>query len=145
MNSLDRFIDAQEYEYEMALKEIKRGRKYNHWMWFIFPQIKGLGQSETAIYFAIKNIEESQAYLNHDILGQRLIEITNELLKLNISDPIQIFGDIDSMKLKSCMTLFDYISLNNDVFYKVLEKFYDGYIDINTLDIIDELNRYTKY
>lgn len=140
MDNLERFIKAQEHDYDIALKEIKNGRKCNHWMWYIFPQIKGLGQSYIAIYYGIKDTNEAKEYLNNEVLGQRLIEITSELLKLNINDPVIIFGDIDTMKLKSCMTLFDYVSLDNDIFSKVLEKYYDGQKDIATLNIIG----YTK-
>ncbi|MEG1987157.1 MAG: DUF1810 domain-containing protein [Bacilli bacterium] len=136
--NLERFLDAQEETYYEALNEIKRGKKETHWMWFIFPQIKGLGMSETAIYYEINSLEEAKAYFEHEILGKRLLEITNELLKLNISDPEYIFGDIDSLKLKSSMTLFSYIS-NNEIFDKVLEKYYDGKKDMSTIMICEKL------
>lgn len=134
MNDINRFLKAQEYDYELALKEIKNGRKVNHWMWYIFPQIRGLGESDTSIYYGIKDLEEASEYLNHEILGYRLKEITNELLKLETNDSNEIFGYIDSMKLKSCMTLFDIVS-NNDIFNKVLEKFYSGTKDELTISI----------
>lgn len=134
MNDINRFLKAQEYDYELALREIKNGRKINHWMWYIFPQIRGLGESDTSIYYGIKDLEEASEYLNHEILGTRLIEITNELLKLETNDSNEIFGYIDSIKLKSCMTLFDIVS-NNDIFNKVLEKFYNGTKDELTISI----------
>jgi len=134
MNDINRFLDAQEYDYELALKEIKNGRKVNHWMWYIFPQIRGLGESDTSIYYGIKDLEEASDYLNHEILGTRLIEITNELLKLETNDSNEIFGYIDSMKLKSCMTLFDIIS-DKDIFSKVLDKYFDGEKDKLTISI----------
>ncbi|MEG1597542.1 MAG: DUF1810 domain-containing protein [Bacilli bacterium] len=135
---LERFLNAQEEIYYDALNEIKGGRKETHWMWFIFPQIKGLGMSETAIYYEISSLEEAKAYFNHEILGERLLEIVNELLSLDICNPEYIFGDIDSLKLKSSMTLFSYIS-NNKIFDKVLEKYYDGKRDMKTIAICEEL------
>jgi uncharacterized protein (DUF1810 family) len=133
MNSLDRFISVQQYVYDEALKEIKDGEKKSHWMWFIFPQIIGLGESDNAIYYSIVNAEEASDYLNHEILGKRLREITSELLKLKTNDPEKIFGEIDSMKLKSSMTLFDYIE-NNSIFESVLNKYFNGKRDELTLD-----------
>lgn len=135
MENINRFIEAQKYDYDVALSEVKNGKKINHWMWYIFPQIKGLGKSEMAKYYGITDLEEAREYLNNKILGTRLIEISNELLKLNTNNPIEVFGYIDSMKLKSCMTLFDYISNNDSVFCKVLEKFYNKERDINTINI----------
>lgn len=138
MNSLERFIDAQKDSYEDALFEIKQGRKRTHWMWYIFPQIKGLGKTSTSIYYSINSLEEAKDYLNHEVLGARLIEISKELLKLEINDPVSIFGSIDSLKLKSCMTLFFYVS-KEAIFYEVLEKFYDGTKDELTIDICKSL------
>lgn len=136
MNSLDRFISVQNYVYEEALTEIKQGEKKSHWMWFIFPQIVGLGISDTAMYYSIESIGEAKLYLEHEVLGPRLVKITKELLSLETDDPIEIFGDIDAMKLNSCMTLFDYISDDDNVFYEVIDKFYDGVKDEKTLQLI---------
>ena len=133
-NNLNRFLKAQEYDYEIALKEIQNGRKVSHWMWYIFPQIRGLGESSTSEYYEIKDLDEASEYLNHEILGYRLKEITNELLKLDTNDSISIFGYIDSMKLKSCMTLFDIVS-DNDIFSRVLDKYYNGEKDKLTLSL----------
>ena len=132
MEQLDRFIKAQENTYLVALKEIKNGRKQSHWMWYIFPQIKGLGMSETSRYYGIDGEEEAKAYLDNEILGSRLREITSELLKLNIDNPVNIFGTIDAMKLKSSMTLFDYVS-DYKIFSQVLNKYYNGEIDEKTI------------
>ena len=132
MEQLDRFIKAQENTYLVALKEIKNGRKQSHWMWYIFPQIKGLGMSETSRYYGIDGEEEAKAYLDNEILGSRLREITSELLKLNIDNPVDIFGTIDAIKLKSSMTLFDYVS-DDKIFSQVLNKYYNGEIDEKTI------------
>lgn len=132
MEQLDRFIKAQENTYLVALNEIKNGRKQSHWMWYIFPQIKGLGMSETSRYYGIDDEEEAKAYLDNEILGFRLREITSELLKLNIDNPVDIFGTIDAIKLKSSMTLFDYVS-DDKIFSQVLNKYYNGEIDEKTI------------
>ena len=132
MGKLDRFIKAQEDAYLIALNEIKNGKKQSHWMWYIFPQIKGLGMSETSRYYGIDGEDEAKEYLDNEILGFRLREITSELLKLDTNNPVDIFGVIDSMKLKSSMTLFDHVS-NDKIFSEVLEKYYNGEIDDKTI------------
>lgn len=132
MGKLGRFIKAQEDTYLIALDEIKKGKKQSHWMWYIFPQIKGLGMSETSRYYGIDDEDEAKEYLDNEILGFRLREITSELLKLDTNNPVDIFGTIDSMKLKSSMTLFDYVS-NDRMFSEVLEKYYNGDIDEKTI------------
>ena len=133
---LQRFIDAQEKDYQVALSEIKNGRKRSHWMWFIFPQIQGLGFSETSKYYAIKDNDEAEEFLKHPVLESRLAEICNELLKLESNDPHQIFGSPDDLKLKSSMTLFASLE-TNPVFQLVLDKFFDGAKDSKTLHIIN--------
>ncbi|WP_462264669.1 DUF1810 domain-containing protein [Mucilaginibacter sp.] len=135
-SSLKRFIDAQQSEYATALSEIENGRKRSHWMWYIFPQIQGLGFSSTSKYYAIENRREAEAYLNHTILGERLIEISNALLKLPSNNPHQIFGSPDDIKLKSCMTLFSSLPATNAVFQMVLNKFFGGSPDQQTLRIL---------
>lgn len=137
MNSLDRFISVQNYVYEEALTEIKQGEKKSHWMWFIFPQIIGLGESDNAVYYSIVNIEEATKFLSHEVLGKRLREITNELLKLKTNNPEEIFGEIDAMKLKSSMTLFDYVE-ENSIFDEVLKKYFNGQRDELTLEKLDK-------
>ena len=137
MNSLNRFISVQNYVYEEALTEIKQGEKKSHWMWFIFPQIIGLGESDNAIYYSIVNIEEATKFLSHEVLGKRLREITNELLKLKTNNPEEIFGEIDAMKLKSSMTLFDCVE-ENSIFDEVLKKYFNGQRDELTLEKLDK-------
>ena len=134
-NNLQRFIDAQETSYEAALSEIKNGRKKSHWMWYIFPQIQGLGFSETSKFYAIKDINEAEEFLKHPLLGHRLVRLCNELLKLESDDANRIFGSPDDLKLKSSMTLFSSLNIN-PVFQMVLEKFFNGTEDMKTLEII---------
>lgn len=137
MDKLDRFIKAQENTYYIALNEIKNGRKRSHWMWYIFPQIKGLGMSDASRFYGIDGVIEARAYLDNEILGARLREITGELLKLNENNPFDIFVTIDTIKLKSCMTLFNYVS-DEDIFMDVLEKFYNGEIDDKTIFLCEK-------
>ena len=134
---IERFVEAQKEVYNCALKEIKSGRKLTHWMWFIFPQIKGLGLSMTSIFFSIKDVEEAKEYLKHPLLGQRLREISQALLELNTDSPTEVFGSIDDIKLRSCMTLFDVINPKS-VFDKVLMKFFGGERDEKTLKILPD-------
>jgi len=136
MNELERFIKAQEGIYEQALEEIKRGRKTSHWMWFIFPQIKGLGLSSTSQFYAIRDLNEAEEFLMHPILGRRLKEISNELLQQPGNDAHTIFGSPDDMKLKSSMTLFSLVKDSNPVFELVLKKFFNGEKDMRTEEII---------
>ena len=124
--NLDRFINAQENSYQIALKEIENGEKCSHWMWFIFPQIEGLGMSSISKEYSIKNKQEAIDYLNHNILGKRLIEITNALMKLENKSARSILGYPNDLKLKSSMTLFKIISSDNEIFSDVLGKYFNG-------------------
>ena len=133
---LDRFLDAQRGDYAAALAEVRRGRKTSHWMWYIFPQIAGLGQSSTARYYSIRDLEEARDYYAHPVLGQRLREISGVLLELRGSDPVAVFGGIDSMKLKSSMTLFAVAAPDDPLFRQVLDKYYGGEQDALTLRIL---------
>src|SRR6186713_3192207 len=133
--NLQRFIDAQEASYEIALSEIKSGRKKSHWMWYIFPQVQGLGFSETSKFYAIKNISEARAFLEHPVLGERLVRICNALLHLESDNAHNIFGSPDDLKLRSSMTLFSSLNIN-PVFQKLLDKFFNGIKDDKTLQII---------
>ena len=133
---LDRFLDAQRGDYAAALAEVRRGRKTSHWMWYIFPQIAGLGQSSTARYYSIRDLEEAREYYAHPVLGQRLREISGALLELRGSDPVAVFGGIDSMKLKSSMTLFAMAAPDDPIFQQVLDKYYGGEQDALTLRIL---------
>lgn len=134
MCNLNRFIDAQKYTYNRALKEISEGQKRDHWIWFIYPQLRGLGMSYMSDFYGIENIEEAQKYLENPILGLRLREITETLLKQEKTVD-EIFGYPDNMKVLSCMTLFNEVS-PNDIFASVIEKFYDG-PDQLTLDMLE--------
>lgn len=136
--NLKRFIDAQQTSYQTALQEIKNGRKRSHWMWYIFPQVQGLGFSETSRFYAIKDIEEAEEFLKHPILGNRLIEICKVLLGLQYNNANQIFGSPDDMKLKSCMTLFTALPDADPVFQSVLKKFFGGTKDNKTLQILEK-------
>lgn len=135
---MERFIKAQEHVYEQAYAEIENGRKMSHWMWFIFPQIAGLGFSETSKYYALKSLSEAEAYLNHRVLGKRLIEISSALLKLDTNDAHAVFGSPDDLKLQSSMTLFTSVQKSDSVFRQVLKKFFDGEMDKKTLALLNE-------
>jgi len=137
-SNLQRFLDAQQSSYQTALTEIKNGRKRSHWMWHIFPQIQGLGFSETSRFYAIKNISEAEEHLKHPILGSRLIEICNAALGLESNNANKIFGSPDDLKLKSSMTLFAALNNTNPVFQLVLDKFFNGTKDNATLRIINQ-------
>lgn len=136
-DNLNRFLKAQERDYATALSEIKSGRKRSHWMWYIFPQLAGLGLSETSKFYAIRDKNEAIAFLNHPLLGARLIEITTALLSLQQTNPTSIFGQPDDMKLRSCMTLFAAIdTAPHPVFQRVLDKYFDGKRDQATLQFL---------
>lgn len=135
--NLQRFTDAQEGVFQRALKEIKNGRKQSHWMWFIFPQVAGLGFSETTKFYAIKDIAEAGQYLQHPVLGSQLIEISQALLDIEGKTANQIFGSPDDLKLKSSMTLFSLLPDANPVFESVIKKYYNGTKDVRTLGIVN--------
>ena len=134
--NLDRFLKAQELMYPWALREMQTGRKRTHWMWYIFPQFKELGRSATAKYYGIENLEEAKKYLAHPVLGTRLKEISEALLKLETNDPYRVMGDIDGLKLCSSMTLFAEVEGYDSVFGKVIDKYYGGKRDVNTIHIL---------
>ncbi|MBW3127437.1 DUF1810 domain-containing protein [Hymenobacter profundi] len=136
MPNLTRFLDAQKSDYQTALSEIKNGRKRSHWMWYIFPQIQGLGFSETSKFYAIQDAAEAEAYLAHPVLGSRLLEISNALLTLSASNATSVFGSPDDLKLKSSMTLFASLPKADPVFQAVLDKFFNGTKDNKTLQIL---------
>ena len=130
---LSRFHKAQQGSYETALAEIRSGRKRSHWIWYIFPQIQGLGFSSTAQYYAIENLEEAKAYLADPVLRERLLEISNALLALDSCDPSELMGYPDDLKLRSSMTLFSLAEPECTVFRDVLDKFYNGQEDSRTI------------
>ena len=135
MYNIDRFIEAQERDYSIALNEIRNGKKTSHWIWYIFPQIKGLGYSSISKYYGIDGIEEAREYYNNEYLRNHLIEISNALLD-NDNSALNIFGSIDSLKVKSCMTLFELVDPKEKIFKEVLHKLYNDERDEKTLEII---------
>lgn len=134
---LDRFLEPQRTAYAIALEEIRNGRKVSHWMWYIFPQLRGQGQSNLAWYYGIEDLDEAKAYIAHPTLGQRLREITRVALELPETDPMKIFGWPDNMKFRSCMTLFAQVS-ENDLFARALNKFFGGQVDSMTLELLKQ-------
>ncbi|GIW78420.1 MAG: calpastatin [Gemmatales bacterium] len=133
---LNRFIEAQQGVYEQALAEIRQGRKRSHWMWFVFPQIDGLGFSATTKRYSIKSREEARAYLDHPVLGARLRECCEALLALEGRTAHEIFGYPDDLKLQSCATLFAQVAGKGSVFEQILEKYYGGQPDEKTLRLL---------
>ncbi len=137
INSLDRFIKAQELAYPIALREIKNGKKRSHWMWYMFPQLRGLGRSSMAHTYGIKGLDEAKLYLEHPVLSRRIYELCGALLYHEDKTAEDIFGDVDAMKLRSSMTLFAIVSEDYTIFDEVLDRFFDGQIDELTVKIIN--------
>ena len=124
---LERFVGAQDGGvYEQALRELRAGAKRGHWMWFVFPQVEGLGRSSTAQHYALAGLEEARAYLAHPVLGPRLVECAQALLELSGRDPVRVLGSVDAVKLRSSMTLFEAAAPDERVFAEVLERWFDG-------------------
>ena len=136
-NSLDRFVQAQTLMYSVTLREIQNGKKQSHWMWYMFPQLRGLGTSFMANMYGISGLAEAKAYLAHPVLSGRLYELCGELLKHKDKTALEIFGDIDEMKLKSSMTLFALTSEDYTIFDEVLENFFGGEMDEVTVKLIN--------
>ena len=136
---LARFVAAHDADdtYEHALAELNRGRKTGHWMWFVFPQITGLGSSPTAVRYAISSLDEAVAYLAHPVLGPRLTESTQALLTLDGNDPVAVFGGIDARKLQSSMTLFNRAAPQETWFQAVLDRYYGGVEDQGTTALLE--------
>ena len=135
-HDLHRFVQAQEDDYERALSEIRSGRKRSHWMWYIFPQVDGLGFSPTSRYYAIKSRAEAEAYLRHPLLGPRLRECAEAALQVEGRSAREIFGSPDDQKLRSCATLFAAVSPEGSVFHRLLDTYYQGRIDEKTLHLL---------
>jgi uncharacterized protein (DUF1810 family) len=137
MTDLERFVQAQDSggTYEQSLAELRRGRKTSHWMWFVFPQVAGLGRSPTAQHYALNGLEEARAYLAHPVLGPRLAECAQALLDTGATDAEALLGGIDALKLQSSMTLFARAS-DEPVFRDVLERFYGGAQDDATVRLL---------
>ena len=136
LHDLRRFVDAQDSSYETAISELRRGQKRSHWMWFIFPQYVGLGISATSQRYAIKSVAEAVAYLNDPVLGRRLVECADTVLRIEGCSAQQIFGSPDDLKLKSCATLFAHVSPAGSVFERVLDKYFRGERDSKTLQLM---------
>jgi uncharacterized protein (DUF1810 family) len=136
---LQRFVDAQESggTYGAALAELRRGRKTSHWMWFVFPQLAGLGRSATARHYALRGADEAQAYLAHPVLGPRLRACAQALTALPACDPVAVLGSVDAQKLRSSMTLFATVTSDDPVFGEVLDRCFGGQDDPLTRDLLD--------
>ncbi|WP_026730281.1 DUF1810 domain-containing protein [Flavobacterium denitrificans] len=138
---LTRFLDAQNKLYLTAYSELKKGKKETHWMWFIFPQIKGLGKSNIANYYAIADLQEAEAYLNHPVLAKHLVEIAQLLLNYKTKSIEAILGELDARKLRSSLSLFVQVENANPIFQELLDTFYSGHLDPITLTIAQELKK----
>ena len=137
-DDLDRFVTAQNGVYPGVVDELRRGRKTGHWIWFIFPQIAGLGRSDVSRFYSIASPDEARAYLAHPVLGARLIECTTIVAGIPDRTAIEIFGSVDAMKFRSSMTLFHRVAPDEPAFRAVLDRFYDGTADDATDALIGE-------
>ena len=137
--NLNRFIEAQMTTYEGAMLELTRGRKESHWVWYIFPQIEGLGRSDTAKLYSIKSLDEGRTYLEHPVLGQRLVEACEILLSLKDASMDEVMGYADDLKLLSSMTLFETLSDSNSIFTKIIELYFEDVRDDASLKILQRL------
>lgn len=135
---LARFVSAQQDSFDRALSEVKRGRKSSHWMWYVFPQLRGLGHSSTAQRYGITGADEAAAYLSHDLQGPRLIAICEAALSVEGRSVTEIFGNLDDLKLRSCATLFAHVSDADSVFQKIIDKYFDGKTDASTVQLLND-------
>ena len=135
-HNLSRFVQAQNDDFEQALYEIRSGRKQSHWMWYVFPQFDGLGYSPSSKFYSIKSVAEAKDYLAHPILGPRLTECVETLLRLEKRSAYDIFGSPDDVKLRSCATLFVVVSPEESLFHRLLDKYFEGEPDRLTLDLL---------
>jgi uncharacterized protein (DUF1810 family) len=134
---LGRFVDAQEGVYSLALSELRSGRKETHWIWFVFPQIEGLGHSWNSRHYAIKSLKEAREYLKHPVLGRRLVECSEAVLALRGRSILEILGHPDDLKFRSSMTLFEAAAGAGSLFSRLLDKYFDGTRDARTLRALD--------
>ncbi len=139
LHDLDRFVLAQIGVYEGALAEMEEGKKESHWMWFVFPQLAGLGESEIAREYAISGLDEARAYLDHPVLGERLLEVSRAVLQIEGATAREIFGTPDDMKLRSSATLFAQLSEPGSIFHQLLERFFDGEPDERTIELLMDM------
>ena len=137
MTALDRFVEAQDHAYCNALAEIRRGAKRSHWMWYIFPQFAGLGQSPTARFFAIRSFDEARSYLEHPVLGPRYLECVQAVQNLATSDPVAVFGAVDAAKLRSSLTLFE-AAQPHTLLASAIERWFDGERDKLTISLLQK-------
>ena len=140
MSDLQRFIEAQKQDFDLALEEIRRGRKRSHWMWYIFPQIRGLGFSSMSAYYGIQDLKEAEDFLKDPYLGENLRTICQALLELDTDDPHQVLGSPDDLKLLSSMTLFEAAEGKGGVFTNVIEKYYGGRRDQKTIELLGKIS-----
>jgi uncharacterized protein (DUF1810 family) len=135
---LTRFIEAQNSgnAYESAIRELRAGRKLTHWMWFVFPQVAGLGRSATSRYFAIRSLGEARAFMRHPVLGPRLAECAQILADLAERDAVSIFGEVDAQKLHSSLTLFAHAAPDVPIFERLIDRFFGGTQDPSTLELL---------
>ena len=136
--NFERFLDAQASTYETALAELRAGRKRSHWMWFVFPQLRGLGHSDRAQFFGIVSLEEAQAYLAEPILRRRLRECVAALLDQSAQSAAEILGSVDALKLRSSLTLFRIAAPAEPLFHRALEQFFDGMLDPQTIELLEK-------
>jgi uncharacterized protein (DUF1810 family) len=139
--NLERFVTAQEAVVDSVLDELRAGHKVTHWMWFIFPQLRGLGKSMNADYFGISSLAEAQSYLNHPILGPRLVQCTRLTNEVQNRSAKQIFGDTDSIKFRSCMTLFSQADPTQALFIEAIDKYFAGHPDTKTVNMLRDTKR----
>ncbi len=134
---MTKFLDAQRNDFDSALAEIKNGRKQGHWMWYIFPQLKGLGRSSMSMEHAIDNLDQADKYLRHPVLGPRLIQISKAMLSIEGRSAYQILGSPDDLKLRSCMSLFNLVPGTHPIFQSVLDKYFGGEPDPRTMELVN--------
>ena len=138
--NLERFLEAQIFTYEAAMNELSQGKKTGHWIWYIFPQIEGLGSTDMTKLFSIKSTQEAIAYLEHPLLGKRLVESCEILLSLDATSISEVMGFPDDLKLRSSMTLFEYVSLPNSIFRKVLIRYFKNELDETSIKLIKAIS-----
>ena len=141
---LARFLAAQARDYGIALTELRAGEKRSHWMWYVFPQLRGLGHSSTAIAYGITGLDEARAYLAHPVLGERLRECVRALLALRTTHAEEVLGHVDAMKLRSCLTLFDAAAHGDPLFSRALAQYFHGEADARTIELLQGSARVPK-
>lgn len=135
---LQRFLDAQENDYDVAIRELREGKKHSHWIWYVFPQLKGLGQSATSNFYGLAGLAEARAYLAHPVLGLRLLEAIRTLLAHRGKKIEQILGELDALKFRSCLTLFSLADPSEKIFIDALETFFGGELDACTINFLED-------